>query len=398
MNKAIFIEPLDVLLFRESKPFSGGEDHLARSIFPPPPSTIYAALRSHLLSLHYGRFEAFKEGIGIPPALEEEIGSPNIYGKLEINQFSVARKMISHSTSQEIQEVELVYPMPLDVAKCKGLHTEQYIILSPMTGVPFRTNLPEGMQHLWYVHDLPLESAGGWLTERGMQRYLENTADSHKSFFQPQEVIEGSKVREHIFDREERTGIARDRARRSVKEGLLYSIEYIRMKEGTGLFCKLSGTNLLPNSGQISLGGDRRPAYYRPAQASKLNSEKIKAQIISTKRFKLVLTAPALFVNGWYPKWIDPQTGQGSRDKVRVKLISAALGKPVGIGGFDLVKQHPKPIHRFVPPGSVYFFELIEGDVDTVFQVFNEKSISEDIQTFPQTAKQGFGYSLIGGW
>ncbi len=154
----------------------------------------------------------------------------------------------------------------------------------------------------------------------------------------------------------------------------------------------------MPDSGQISLGGDRRPAYYRPAQASKLNSEKIKAQIVSTKRFKLVLTAPALFRGGWCPQWIDPQTLEGSRDQVRVKLIATAIGKPTGIGGFDLVKQHPKPIHRFVPAGSVYFFELLDGGTDSVFQVFNERSVSEDIQTFPQTAKQGFGHSLIGGW
>jgi len=398
MNKAIFIEPLDVLLFRESKPFSGGEDHLARSVFPPPPSTIYAALRSHLLSIHYGRFEAFKEGKGLPPKLAEEVGSPNGFGKLELKQLSVARKKISHSSLQETQEIELLYPMPADVAKCKGPQPERYLLLSPVSGLPVRANLREGMQLLWFNQDVHMESAGGWLTERGMQRYLEGVPDSSDSFFRPQEVIGGSRASEEIFTREERTGIARYRARRSVREGLLYSIEYIRVKQGTGLFAQLSGTDLLPDSGQIILGGDRRPAYYRLAHASKLNPEKVKAQIVSTKKFKLVLTAPALFGGGWCPQWIDPQTLEGAYDQVRVKLTSAALGKPVGIGGFDLVKQHPKPIHRFVPAGSVYFFEIMEGDADLVFQVFNEKSISEDIQTFPQTAKQGFGHSLIGGW
>jgi CRISPR-associated protein Cmr3 len=211
-------------------------------------------------------------------------------------------------------------------------------------------------------------------------------------------VIVGDRVGEEIFNREERTGIARDRARRSVREGLLYSIEYIRLKQGTGLFAQFDGTKLMPDSGHISLGGDHRPAHYQPAQTPKLNPEKIKTGIASTKRFKLVLTAPTLFVNGWCPKWIDRRTLEGSRDHVRVKLIAAALGKFTGIGGFDLVKQHPKPIHRFAPAGSVYFFELLEGNADTVLQTFHEKSISEDIQTFPQTARQGFGHSLIGGW
>ncbi|MFN3533317.1 MAG: type III-B CRISPR module-associated Cmr3 family protein, partial [Candidatus Brocadia sp.] len=30
----IFIEPNDVLMFRDGKPFSGGDDHYARSTFP----------------------------------------------------------------------------------------------------------------------------------------------------------------------------------------------------------------------------------------------------------------------------------------------------------------------------------------------------------------------------
>lgn len=33
------IEPLDILLFREAKPFSPGEGAWAKSIFPPVPTT-----------------------------------------------------------------------------------------------------------------------------------------------------------------------------------------------------------------------------------------------------------------------------------------------------------------------------------------------------------------------
>jgi CRISPR-associated protein Cmr3 len=42
------VEPLDVLLFRESKPFSPGEGSWAKGIFPPLPSTVFQALRSTL--------------------------------------------------------------------------------------------------------------------------------------------------------------------------------------------------------------------------------------------------------------------------------------------------------------------------------------------------------------
>jgi CRISPR-associated protein Cmr3 len=42
------IEPLDVLLFRESKLFSPGEGSWAKSLFPPLPITVFQALRSLL--------------------------------------------------------------------------------------------------------------------------------------------------------------------------------------------------------------------------------------------------------------------------------------------------------------------------------------------------------------
>ncbi|MGY2881261.1 type III-B CRISPR module-associated Cmr3 family protein [Thermostichus sp. OS-CIW-28] len=42
------LEPMDVLLFRESKPFSPGEGSWAKGLFPPMPTTIFQALRSAL--------------------------------------------------------------------------------------------------------------------------------------------------------------------------------------------------------------------------------------------------------------------------------------------------------------------------------------------------------------
>ncbi len=396
MSKAIFIEPLDVLLFRDSKPFMGGEDHLARSVFPPPPSTVYAAIRSHLLSQCFGRFEAFKEDKDVPPDLTEEIGSPANFGSLELRRLFIARKREPVDSHQQVTSVELLYPMPNDVAMVKG--SEQYVLVRPADQFPVQTNLPPGLRHLWLAKDVHLEAATGWLTEKGMQRYLEDEAHSPDSFFAPGEVIAGDHIGKLIFTREERTGIARDRARRSVREGLLYSVEYLRLKPGVGFFVEIEGTKLLPDSGTIALGGDRRPAHYRPAQVPALKLEKIAQRIQERRRFKLVLTTPGLFQCGWRPKWIDGQTLKGSRGNVRVKLVAVALGKPIGIGGFDLVKQHPKPVHRLVPAGSAYFFELLEGDAAAAIEAFHEKSVSEDSETFPETAKQGFGYSVIGAW
>jgi CRISPR-associated protein Cmr3 len=42
------IDPVDVLLFREAKPFSPGDGAWAKGLFPPLPSTVFQALRSTL--------------------------------------------------------------------------------------------------------------------------------------------------------------------------------------------------------------------------------------------------------------------------------------------------------------------------------------------------------------
>ncbi|MCG8365348.1 MAG: hypothetical protein MJA27_18720, partial [Pseudanabaenales cyanobacterium] len=42
------ITPLDVLLFREAKPFSPGEGAWAKGLFPPMPITVFQAMRSLL--------------------------------------------------------------------------------------------------------------------------------------------------------------------------------------------------------------------------------------------------------------------------------------------------------------------------------------------------------------
>ena len=46
----LFAEPADVLLVRDGRPFSAGDDHHATGPFPPPPSAVYGALRSACLA------------------------------------------------------------------------------------------------------------------------------------------------------------------------------------------------------------------------------------------------------------------------------------------------------------------------------------------------------------
>ena len=55
-----------------------------------------------------------------------------------------------------------------------------------------------------------------------------------------------------------------------------------------------------------------------------------------------------------------------------------------------MLKGRPKPMKRAVPAGSVYYFELLEGDLEKVKDLMHCRSISE------YNAEQGFGISFVG--
>jgi CRISPR-associated protein Cmr3 len=371
----IFIEPNDVLMFRDGKPFAGGDDHFARGSFPPPPSTIYGALRSHILSVKSGELETFKnESEKISKDITDEIGTKDNLGTLAITQFSIAKK--------DGGQITKYFPMPRDIAKVKGKENSSFYILNPNTFVSgyAMTDLPAGLQPLWCAKEDALEAASGFITEKEMARYL--CGESLKT------TIE-SKV---TYQTEERTGIRKSRSLRSVETGGLYSVEYFRMKEGFGFALEIQGTKLMPESGIMRLGGDHRSAYYHTVSWKDIDPKPIKDKIASDKKFKLVLLTPAVFKQGWLPDGIDSNTFEWSINSVKVKMLGACVGKPIGIGGFDMVKGMPKPMKKAVPAGSVYYFELKDGNVDGLFKRLWLKSVSGE------KAQEGFGITLIGGF
>ncbi|MFZ5996175.1 MAG: type III-B CRISPR module-associated protein Cmr3 [Nitrospirota bacterium] len=370
----LFIEPNDILMFRDGKPFSGDDDHFARGSFPPPPSTVYGALRSHILSTAWPEFSTFADKNGvIPEHIKQEIGTPAEKGALTIKLFAIAKK--------NSKGIEQYFPMPRDIAKDKGKENGGVYILKPDNKLQdtVMTDLPSGLQHLWHPTEDALEAAAGFLSSSEMWEYLIGN-------------IPKSTDADKIFKTEERTGIGKSRTTRSVETGRLYSVEYFRLNGNCGFAVEVGNTKLLPESGMLRLGGDNRSARYSTVSWNDIQGEPIKKKILETKRFKLILTTHAIFTNGWMPGGIDDKTMEGSINGIAVRLISACIGKPIGIGGFDMAKGMPKPMKKAAPAGSVYYFELKDSNVDNLFGKLWLKSISDE------KSQEGFGITLIGGF
>ena len=88
---------------------------------------------------------------------------------------------------------------------------------------------------------------------------------------------------------------------------------------------------------------------------------------------------------------IDIKTMEGQINDIDVRMVGACIGKPIGIGGFDIVKKTPKIMKRAVPSGSVYLFEMKGNDIEKLFNNIWLKPLSDERKN------EGFGISLIGG-
>ncbi len=385
----IFIEPNDVLMFRDGKPFSGGDDHYARGVFPPFPSTFYGALRSKILSDRYPEFERYAQG-DVPEDLKDVIGSPDSPGRLTITNFLLGQQVPSGA-------VEPLFPVPRDVLGRKGAKGGPYTIVVPLEGAceSFTSNLPlPSLLPLWHRDTGVLESVEGFMRREEMEAYLTGRPPGELLRTDAPSDEGGDKGSSHrrLYQTEERVGIRKGRETRAAAAGALYSVDYFRLRSGAGFLVDVEGAETFPTEGLLRLGGDHRSAFFRACDSSMPDPTKVKAASERGNRFKLVLLTPAVFDKGWLPAWVDPESGLGRHGNLRLRLTGAAVGKPVSVGGFDLVRRAPKDMRKAVPVGSVFFFELQEGTWDEVFTSFWLARVSEE------RAHEGFGISIIGGY
>lgn len=376
----LLIRPLDVLMFRDGRPFTGGESHRARSIFPPSPYTFYGAIRARILvdalskngkdfEDYYKRDKELKEVI-------QEIGAPK-FGSYEIKEGKIKLK------GPFLEKGGNVYlPSPCDILEAD----DGPVVLNP-TDLPlgnFRTSRYK-LTPLWAgKHGREFEPGTRFVEVGDLRKYLLSEADF--------ELTDADK----LYTIEQRAGIRLFYGRRTVETGMLYMAEFIRLREGVGFVLEVEGTSLLPSEGLLALGGERRSASYEPFKdpLEVLKDDGFKKKLVNKiserKKFKLYLATSAIFRRGWVPDFLDDDL-RGEVDNISFRLVSAAVAKPLNIGGWDIAQGKPKPMRRAVQPGSVYHFELEDGDPEEIFNTFHLKSICED-------EKVGFGLAMVGVW
>lgn len=348
------LEALDTLFFKDGKPFSLGEETWADGIFPPPPSVVYGALRTALMS--------------------GELGEQNLTDLIEQTE----NLQLAHfSVKLQNGGQDEYYPIPLDVVeqKDKDYESGEYEVF-PLEVKEVSTVSNSGHQVLPFYDaddDETVEPvAGGLISRSNLVRYLKGNTKPFKCRKWDNYKVPEPKI-----------GIKRNRATLSTGDdgGELYRVGLQRTK-GVQFQLGFSLPVLSLQTQMIRLGAEGKVAKARqPDDPFDWNGPRN----LTTRYLKVYLTTPGIFQND------GPEL---SKWGIKAELKGMAVGKPFSLGGFDMNKGCPKPMLKVVPAGSVFYYEA-PASVDLA--QLQGKAVADTINGIDY-AQQGFGIAYFGTW
>ena len=153
------------------------------------------------------------------------------------------------------------------------------------------------------------------------------------------------------------------------------------LERGVGFLAAYRGAPSLTEGSLVRLGGDGRGARIRIASAAALEPDW--QRIEKEGRFRLLLTTPGLFENGWQP------------DGVPATLVAASVNRFETISGWDIRDgiNRPKPAQRVAPTGSVYWFDKL-ASLPALKELFHNGLDIAD----PARRAEGFNQCSIAPW
>lgn len=347
------VEAIDTLMFRDGRPFNQSDAGagVARSIFPPYPPTLVGAVRM-LLACQSG----FENGGSWPKA---ELGdgvdwrSGGQLGKLRFSAPLVLRDGVP------------LFPVPLFVA----LAADEVVRLRPgavrSCDLGPSVRLPEPEKN---VTGLKLVE-NQWLDGKAMTKLLAGETVAKKDLVKAAD----------LWESETRIGIGRDRENRVVNTGQLYLASHVRPRTDVSLGISVSELNKAPRRSTLqALAGEHRMAEFSVLQPPLALPAAPKD--FPRGNYFVVLLSPAILD-------VLPMPN-GNLDRLPGKVVSACLGKPVRIGGWDSLRKQPIAMTEAVPAGSVWF---LSGRETKAIAALNGTHIG-------RATEWGFGQILVGKW
>lgn len=357
--------PLDVLAFRDGRPFDTGST--AKSVMPLP-QTLSGSIRTALLEKYRCDFKKLaakvQAGCAFPEAVAES-GAPAWIATMEFRGPWIAK--------QRKEELIPYLPAPatLHIEKDdpKGLHAIQPLT-DKLNAPGWRPHVDEPkMRPLWPRTNRRTEALNGLISPEGLSRFL--NGDS----IDPSHVLT-EKDLQKIYQYDERTGIGINPMSLSTEEGLIYSISFLSLNSDACFYAEAvlpqeSPIEAFDGIDTVSFGGESRRVLLT-CTSPLIWPEVVPAD--SGEKTFLLLTTPAFFKGRWKPEAL---TGN---------IAGAAVAGYIPISGWDLAKRGPKQTRFAVPAGSVYFLSELHPNLPA--------TLTDSIED----GQSGYGCYLKGVW
>ena len=368
---SIELRQVDTWFFRDATPFTAGAtpQEGVSGVFPPHPPTVVGALRAAI---------ARSQGWSGAGAWNEDLHPVLGDGPDDLGALDFAGPIM-------LRDREPLFPCPRHlVGSTDGDGWEPRAFLRP--GSPVRCDLGDAVR----LPQIAGDSRDGealkpptdiWVTVAGMERVLRGERPS------PEQIVRTSR----LWTDEPRIGLERAPDTRTAEEGMLYSTRHVRLRPGVSLGVHVTG---IPDgwapTGLVPLGGESRMA-----ECTSRNGDETILPWRSTLGCSGRLVAIAVT-----PLDLDPEEtrpGASIAGAAGARLVSACLGRPIGIGGWDSLARQPLPLRSVLPPGSVLFFETGRG-AGLPSAASDWKQAAGGLYRLGSRTKWGFGLVALGDW
>jgi CRISPR-associated protein Cmr3 len=391
-----FVSAIDVLMLRGNRSFGEAGEH-GEAIVPPWPSLFAGAFRSALLGgdtqLLAGftavgrtkfanedqRDERMHDVLG--PTLFAALGTPQRPGHFRITWASLAMR---HGDA-----AQPVLPLFADLVAHEAGGVTHINPLAPALLPPgLRGSALLPMAAILRTARQVKPANGHWLDIDGLAAHMRGQ--------EPAATLRT----DALYQRETRLGIALDAGSRTASDGALYTSEAITLQADAGFLVGIAGARMPGDEGLLRLGGDGRGARWRRVNFT----PPVAPDVAQGGRFRLLLTTPGIFGEGWMPEGVI-RTSNGdfrlSGVGFGARLACAAAPRHEVVSGWDLAQWAPKTAQRVVSAGSVYWFDDFAGDVGKL-AAWVADGIWPDNASMPaataQRRAEGFNNALLGQW
>lgn len=346
----VTLRPLDVVEFRDGRPFAASLASSARTTFPRPTSTAGA------IGAAFGREPNRVEG----PLVLQTIGDRRSL------LFTVPADLVFDEA-----DPGLARPSdPTTSLPASGITTD----LDGRSDRDGEWRLPEGRG----------EGLAVVLDTRQMELYLDDAPAFLSSLEGPNRLTPFSEV----LRTESRIGLAR--SGRTARDGFLYRAEFMRFDDDAtfSFACRVTFEDVdLPVANQVvRLGGEARQAEVTVIPADGPGAPRLPdpPSHFPGGRVLLYLATPAIFGGGWKPDGLGPG-----------RVVSAVVGRPAVAASWLTGRRSAEPVRWGAPAGSVYFLQF-DSEHEAAELARRHGTCLEQVDDRLRTA--GFGMCLIGRW